>query len=61
MPCLVEAYLHYHSCNSDEGFPQPSAATKSVDPPSGTISNVELIDLFGMLTMLLDYVIINVL
>ncbi|KAG6373645.1 hypothetical protein JVT61DRAFT_6308 [Boletus reticuloceps] len=54
MPRLVEGYLEYRSCESDQlGFPEMQPATEEpVDDPSGTIRNVELIDLFGKLPAL---------
>ncbi|KAF8141802.1 hypothetical protein EV363DRAFT_1392219 [Boletus edulis] len=50
MPRLVEAYLDYHSCDSADGFPpmEPNEVVEDpMDLPSGSISNVKLIDLFA--------------
>ncbi|KAI6008065.1 hypothetical protein EDC04DRAFT_2611075 [Pisolithus marmoratus] len=50
MPLLVDAYLDYHSCDTREGFPSADdlmvAAELPVQLPPGSISNIELVDIF---------------
>lgn len=52
MPRLVEAYLDYRSRDLGEGFPTdvPHEVNQEHADPSGTISDVELVDLFCMLS-----------
>jgi hypothetical protein len=50
MPSLIDAYLEYRSHDSTDGFPpmDPNVAPEErADLPSGSISNIELIDIFG--------------
>ncbi|KAF8432720.1 hypothetical protein L210DRAFT_2766329 [Boletus edulis BED1] len=47
MPRLVDAYLEYCSRDSGDGFPPLDDAEPPLLPSSGTINNIELVDLFG--------------
>ncbi|KAF8130815.1 hypothetical protein EV363DRAFT_221781 [Boletus edulis] len=46
MPRLVDAYLEYRSRDSGDGFPPLDDAEPPLLPSSGTINNIELVDLF---------------
>lgn len=46
MPQFVEAYLDFCLQDSDNGFP-PEDAKADAAAPSGTISEIELIDIFS--------------
>ena len=50
MPCLVEAYLEFRSCNPSDSFLREESAevaeAAAAHPPS-TVSEIELVDIFG--------------
>ena len=50
MPYLVEAYLEFRSRVSGDGFPVEESTEANEAPgvhPSGTVSEIELIDIFS--------------
>lgn len=47
MPWLVDAYLGYHSHDLGDNFPSLDDAAPLLHLPSGTLSGIELVDLFG--------------
>ncbi|KAF8423710.1 hypothetical protein L210DRAFT_3337181, partial [Boletus edulis BED1] len=51
MPRLVDAYLEYRSRDSGDGFPPLDDAEPPLLPSSGTINNIELVDLFVFPTL----------
>ncbi|KAG6372115.1 hypothetical protein JVT61DRAFT_8829 [Boletus reticuloceps] len=47
MPRLVDAYLEYRSRDLGDGFPSLDEIVPPLDLPSGTLSSIELVDLFA--------------